>query len=131
MEKDFDNWNELKKLINQRENFPTFRQGEIWWTHIGLNVGFESDGKNEKYHRPVLIIKKFNKQLFLAVPLTTQIKVNPYYYKISFEKNKIERCAILSQIKMLDAKRLDRKIGKMTPKEFGVLRSKVSEMIGK
>jgi mRNA interferase MazF len=123
VEKDFNNWNDLKIKLDQRQNAPTFRQREIWWCHIGLNIGDEENGKSDNYHRPILIIKKFNKRIFLAVPLTTQIKDNLYYHKIGFQ-NKIQ-CAMLSQIRILDAKRLDRKMGKLTSKEFEKLKENI------
>ena len=83
MQKNFNQWSELKKDLDLREKLPTFKQREIWWCHLGLNIGDEENGKNEKYHRPVLVLKKFNNRLFLGVPLTTQIKENPYYHKLS------------------------------------------------
>ncbi len=116
MQKDFNNWNNLKQKLDNKNNIAVFKQREIWWCHIGLNIGDEENGKSENYHRPVLIIKKFNKKIFLGVPLTTQIKENPYYHKMSF-RDKIQ-CAMSSQIRILDAKRLDRKMGKLTSEEF-------------
>ena len=123
MDKDFNKWNELKVRLDQKEKVPTFKQREIWWSHIGINIGDEENGKSENYHRPILIIKKFNKKIFLGVPLTTKIKDNPYYHKISF-KDKIQ-CAMSSQIRIMDAKRLDRKMGKLTSDEFEKLKNDI------
>ncbi|MBU6339047.1 MAG: type II toxin-antitoxin system PemK/MazF family toxin, partial [Rickettsiales bacterium] len=64
---------------------------------------------------------------FLGIPLTTQIKDNPYYHQIIFQ-NKTQ-CAMLSQIKILDAKRLDRKMGKLTSEEFEKLKEDLSKKI--
>lgn len=125
MEKDFNKWNELKIKLDQKEKFPTFKQREIWWCHIGINIGDEENGKSCNYHRPILIIKKFNKKIFLGIPLTTQIKDNPYYHKIIFKSK--TQCAMLSQIKVLDVKRLDRKMGKLTSEEFQRAKEALSE----
>ena len=38
---------------------------------MGVNVGHAMDGKNQFYHRPVLIVRKFNPHLFFGVPLTS------------------------------------------------------------
>jgi mRNA-degrading endonuclease toxin of MazEF toxin-antitoxin module len=128
MEKNFDQWNELKQRLDKKEKrLPTFKEREIWWCHLGLNIGDEENGKNEKYHRPVLIIRKFNNNLFLAVPLTTQVKEKPYYYKILI-KNK-EQCAMISQLRILASKRLDRRMGKITTEEFISLKKAVREKI--
>ena len=58
MKKDFDNWNNIKKKLDKREKYPSFKEREIWWTNIGLNVGDEECGKGEKSVRPILIVKK-------------------------------------------------------------------------
>jgi mRNA-degrading endonuclease toxin of MazEF toxin-antitoxin module len=127
MEKDFDSWNQLKKDLDLKSKLPTFKQREIWWCHIGINIGDEENGKNIHYHRPILIIKKFNKKIFLGVPLTTQIKENPYYHKFNFQ-SKIQ-CAMLSQVRIFDVKRLDRKMGKLTSEEFDNLKKDMSKKI--
>ncbi len=43
MEKDFDKWNNQKKIINLRSNNTDFfyHEREVWWCAIGVNVGFE------------------------------------------------------------------------------------------
>lgn len=40
MEKDFDNWNELKKKIENYNRAPV-KLGEVYWARLGLNVGVE------------------------------------------------------------------------------------------
>jgi mRNA-degrading endonuclease toxin of MazEF toxin-antitoxin module len=124
MEKNFNNWNLLKQKLDQRKTLPSFEEKEIWWCHLGLNVGDEENGKGDSYHRPVLIIKKFNNRLFSAVPLTTQIKEKHYYRKIVFKER--EQCVILSQFRVLDSKRLDRKMGKLSKKQYKEIREILS-----
>ena len=75
MQKDFDGWNTRKKSINERDTKDVyFYEREIWWCSLGANVGFEQDGTDEFFERPVVIIKKYNPQIFLAVPLSTTSK---------------------------------------------------------
>lgn len=116
MEKDFDEWNKVKKRTHGSEHFPLFREREIWWCKIGLNVGNEEDGKNQNFLRPVLIVRKFNSRFFIGIPLTTQVKDNPYYTKIIFDNNEI--CAMISQIKSLSCKRLTDKMGILNKNQF-------------
>lgn len=49
MQKDFDKWNELKKKIDAKEEETRlfFRDGEVWWVSLGVNIGFEMNGKDE------------------------------------------------------------------------------------
>ena len=57
MKKDFDNWNNLKKKLDNRGKYPTFKEGGIWWVNIGMNIGNEQCGKSSLFSRPVLILK--------------------------------------------------------------------------
>jgi len=58
MQKDFDQWNEKKKQIDAKENRLFFYQREIWWVNLGLNIGYEQNGKGIEYTRPVIIAGK-------------------------------------------------------------------------
>lgn len=98
--KDFDSWNEKKKDCNNSENKPPlFKERDIWWLSIGVNIGFEEDGKHEKFIRPVLVIKKFNRELFFGIPLSTKLKDNKYYYPITVKGKTVS--VLLSQAKVL------------------------------
>lgn len=110
MTKDFDTWNALKKEIDS-ENTRIVHEWEIWWCSLGLNIGHEQDGKNQKYERPVLIIKKFNNSVVWTVPLSTKIKEWVYY--VTIEHEWIEYSCILSQLRLTSTKRLSRYIRKV------------------
>ncbi len=60
MEKNFDSWNTKKKEIDTSVSNEKiyFREGDIWWCTIGINVGAESNGKGFEFRRPVLVYKK-------------------------------------------------------------------------
>jgi len=117
LDKGFDEWNEKKKMINLkiRDILPNKKQ--VWWLTIGLNVGAEEDGKSGEFERPVLVIKVFNRQCFLGIPITSANKNRKkYYFPISYNKNKY--FLILSQIRLFSSKRLSRKIYKIGSQEF-------------
>jgi mRNA interferase MazF len=59
--------------------------------------------------RPVLVFKKFNNNIFWAIPLSTKNKMNKYYVKILLKDEEVS--AMISQLRVLDSKRLDLKIG--------------------
>lgn len=110
MKRDFTKWHKKKENIDNKDERVYFHEREIWWCSIGANVGYEQDGKGEKFARPVLVFKKFNKEIFWAIPVSTTIKTGKFYYSIDIGDN-IKRCVILSQIRLLDGKRLLDKIG--------------------
>ncbi|HLP46272.1 MAG TPA: type II toxin-antitoxin system PemK/MazF family toxin [Candidatus Kapabacteria bacterium] len=80
MDKDYCRWNIFKEKLNKRKEIY-FRKGEIWWCALGINVGYEQDGKNKNFERPVLVLRKINRHLALVLPLSSKIKDHPYYYR--------------------------------------------------
>jgi mRNA interferase MazF len=129
MQKDFDNWNKKKKEINSKKTQENlfFYQREVWWCSIGVNVGVESDGKNESFERPVLIIKKFNGEMFWGLPTTSIKKVSPHYFKISHENG--VSWVHLSQLKILSTKRMLRKVGMISESEFKIVLDRIRDYI--
>lgn len=124
MEKDYNDWNNLKKTI-AKVNRTFFDKGEVWFATLGKNIGDEEDGKNINFERPILILRKFNNNIFIAVPLTSQNKDGKYYKKIvSFDST-----VILSQVRLLDSKRLLRKIGKVEAVELKEIKKLVGKII--
>lgn len=111
MEKDFDVWNEIKKKIEisspDKELFP--QSGEVWMCVIGRNIGFEQNGAGNNFSRPVLVIKKFNNQMFWSAPLSTKQKQYDFYYNFTDPDNR-NVSAILAQMKLVSIKRFKRKI---------------------
>lgn len=55
----FIKWAKLKFRIHASNeiNFY-FKEREIWWCLLGMNVGHEQDGKNENFESPVSVLKK-------------------------------------------------------------------------
>lgn len=128
MKKDYHIWTPEKEKINNAENpRPGFHEREIWYCHLGENIGFEQDGKGDLFLRPVIILRKFNNEIFWAVPLTSAIKKSKYYFVVHF--NTTSSSAILSQIRLIDAKRLSYKIGDVGKEEFSELKKKLKDLI--
>jgi len=119
--KDFSVWHKVKTKIDNFDKRLFFQIREVWWCSMGFNVGFEQDGKGEKYSRPVVVFKKFNNEVFLALPLSTKGKSTKFYFPIDLGDG-LDRYAILSQIRLIDAKRLIDKIGVVSEKDFAELK---------
>lgn len=129
MKEEFDLWNKVKKDINIKDFGPFFKERDIFYLNVGKNIGFEEDGKGDNFLRPVLVFKKFNNFIFLGIPLTSKNKNNKkFYFKFSFSLN-IVSYAILSQIRLFDYKRLERKCGVMNIIDFVEIKKTFIEMI--
>lgn len=128
--KDFDTWNELKKKIDTHpqgpDKFP--KEGEVWMSNLGTNIGFEQNGSGDNFSRPVLIIKKFNNHMFWAVPLSTKQKSFDFYFNY-IDPNNQKVSAILAQMKLISIKRLKRKLYDMTSEDLSNLKEKLRSFI--
>jgi mRNA interferase MazF len=137
---DFVRWIKVKVRIHLNENLLSFKQRDIWWANIGLNVGHEQNGKNDEYERPVLVLRKFGQNIFWAIPMTSKeinsnyrmkIKYKEYYRNITgdlLEEEK-EGNLILNQLRTISNKRLIRKMGVIAEADFDVVRDRVKSII--
>lgn len=125
--KDYKKWHNIKAQINNAIKRPYFHEREIWFCHLGENVGFEEDGRGDNYFRPVIVFRKFNNEVFWAIPLTRTERMNKYYFEFSFGK-KNKSIAILSQMRLIDAKRLSYMIGNITQEDFFILKEKLKNL---
>jgi hypothetical protein len=108
-------WNTLKQKIHfwkNKEKYP--KAWEIWNIYNGLNIGYESKWKWNKFERPFLVIKKIW-IMFLCISMTTKWKNNnKFYFKLNnkyFDKNSY---ITLSQWRCIDNRRFIKKIWKIS-----------------
>ena len=102
--KKFDEWNEVKKDTDYNTRIIGIKPREIFWAKIGENVGYEQNGKGDNFARPVLIIKKLTKELFLGIPLTSSIRedsdyFHPFVYHNS-ANGEVKNTALILQMKV-------------------------------
>jgi len=124
----FDNWNELKKDLHFKGKRKYFKQGEIYFMSIGQNIGYEIIGKKKNFLRPVLIFRKFNKDTFLGIPLTSKQKNGSYFFEFSYKKDKIST-ALITQMRVFDSKRIVYYSGKINKEIFSKLENRVAEVL--
>jgi mRNA interferase MazF len=110
------NWTKATISLYGKRSEPTFKEGEIWWCSIGMNIGIEIFGKGKSFSRPVVVFKKIAKNSFLGLPLTTQLKEGSWYVPVSY--GGITCRAILSQARVFDRKRLIKIMGTLSRKNF-------------
>lgn len=127
-DKDYSTWHLEKTDVQSNKVRPFFHEREVWFCTMGANIGFEQDGRGEKFLRPVVIIKKFNNEVLWAVPLTTKGKMGKYYFTFNLDAVTIST-AILSQLRLVDSKRLQYKIGNIAESDFKELKTKLRQLL--
>ena len=126
--KDFDKWNTQKRIIHNSGTNKFYRTREIWWCSLGINVGFEQDGSGNCKMRPVLVLKGLSRNTCFAIPLTTSSKKHPMRFFLGVINNK-PTTAIISQMRIIDTKRLVRKIGDVDKGKFEEIKKAVKDLI--
>ena len=127
----FGRWCKIKKNLTKRKA-PNFNERDVFMCYLGKNIGHEESGdeRGEKpeFLRAVLVLKKFNNEYFLGLPLTRKCREGKFYY--NFEFNGEKSTVLLSQIRGLDSKRLKYRMGRVSRSEFKKIKSKLGELIG-
>ena len=128
--KDFDIWNLQKQNIENHDKKFLFKERDIIFIKMGKNIGYEKNGKGLEFIRPVVVVRKFNKNIFWGMPLTSKplVHKNKYYMSLG-EVRGTSNWAILSQGRSFDIKRAKHKIGMLDKKIFEKLKQKTKEIL--
>ncbi|MCX6051186.1 MAG: type II toxin-antitoxin system PemK/MazF family toxin [Campylobacterales bacterium] len=125
--KDFDKWNELKKELEAKKKIVVPKEREVYWASIGENIGFEQNGKGNIFSRPVLIVKRFSKNMFFGIPLSTQIKEGNFFYTFTFLEQHSN--ALLVQGRIFDTKRLENRLGMIDKSDFENIKKSLRDLL--
>lgn len=128
MEKDFQPWCKKKRDIHESTSCPLFKEREVWWCSVGTNVQHEIDGKGVEFSRPVLIVRRYNSDTFLGLPITSKAKSNYWVVPIGEHGVKMQN-GIASQVRTLSAARLTRRLFTITDPNFQVLKAALREKL--
>ena len=126
--KDFQAWTAGKEAHEAASPPPYFKEREVWWAALGVNIGYEEDGKGPDFSRPVLIVRKFG-SLFYAVPLSTTDRRGPFYHPFAYRPGRGESVALLSQLRALDSRRLLHKDGTVSQADFEAIRAALAALL--
>ncbi len=120
--KEYDEWNTIKKHLNDTHRKVFAHDREIWWCSLGINIGTETDGKHENFNRPVLILKRFTEDMILVAPITSRIISNRFHIPISINSGKHKSSGKWAEIREISPKRLMRKIDTLPNSVFKVVK---------
>lgn len=125
----FNCWNFLKKKINLISNNDLyFKERDVRIATLGINIGTEQNGDDKFFNRPVLILRKINKDSLIVLPLSSVQKNSYFYYNFTDPLNK-NVSIILAQVKFISSKRLKRKLYRLDEKEFQKVKNRFAKVI--
>jgi mRNA interferase MazF len=127
-QQNLEKWNTLKQITEENSKKVYFKERDIFWLKVGENIGFEQNGKGNKFQRPVLVVKKYTNDMFLGIPLSTTPRDGSFFFQFSFKDNDVST-ALLVQQKLFSSKRCIKKIGKINKEDFKKLKQKLYDLI--
>lgn len=127
MEKDFNKWNEQKKRLEGINQKFLFKQGEVWWCAVGVNVADESCGKGDVFGRPVLVLKKLSSKNYIGVPLSTKRKTGTWFVDVRVHGEVVS--ALLYQVRMFSVNRFQRRLTTLDVDDFSLVKEKLEALL--
>ena len=121
MEKNLDLWNAEKKRVQQQTVERHYNERDIWWCTLGINIGSEEDGTGKGYQRPVLILRGVSRNSCFITPLSTSQKKHRFRIPIGLLRGR-QAVVLISQLRLIDTKRLVDKIGILDQGTFAKIR---------
>ena len=88
------------------------------------------DGQNDRFSRPVIVLRKHSERCFTGIPLTSKRHKGSWYVSFVFQ-NRIQT-AVLVQARLMDAARVYSRMGELSKKDYMlILKAYVSFIKGK
>ena len=122
---DFKKWHDIKSDLSNKKSRVVFKESDIWWCSLGVNLGEEAYGKGSFFRRPVLVFRKLSSNSFLGLPLTSKVKNGSWYVPIIVHQK--NNWVMLNQARIIGKKRLSNKIVTLSSDDFEVIRLKFIE----
>ena len=119
MKKLFNEWFPVKSFLDTEKKRPLFNEGEVWMSNIGVNIGYEVNGKNTKgsdFLRPIFILRKLSHHTFIGIPLSGKEKIGDWFFPLSI--NGRSGVLLFNQVQHSDAKRLKYRMERIDEKKI-------------
>ena len=83
--KHFESWFKIKPQLDGLISYPKFQEGDVWWCHLGENVGHEECGKGSKFLRPIIVLKNLITEYFLVFLQVLNLKI-PHFIDLLWSR---------------------------------------------
>ena len=106
------------------------KKGDIYLINLSLGVGHEQYG-----FRPAVLLSKVIAGMVIVIPLTTNLEALRFPYTLSIlgsSINKLEKnsVALVFQIKSVDKRRINKKIGHLDSQDLAKLEKTLKDLLG-
>lgn len=113
-------WADVKAGLNTTSDERIFSEGDVYWAAVGENIGVEINGKNSRYSRPVVILRKLSPKGFIGVPLTSRGHSGSWYIPFEFQGRAEYAC--VHQMRSMSTKRLYERMGRLSDEDLRRIR---------
>lgn len=127
-EQDFDDWHIVKKRLHWQARMPIFKEREVWWAAVGVNIGVETYGKGRLKTRPVIVVRKVSRHGGIIIPLTTRPQTRDMYHHLDWGDG--SRWAMMHETRALSVYRLQRRIVTLPEVDFVDLQNAFRDWLG-
>jgi mRNA-degrading endonuclease toxin of MazEF toxin-antitoxin module len=128
MKEQYETWNKEKQKLNEHKRKLLFKEGEIWWCSVGVNIGEEVYGKGTHFRRPVVILKKLAQNSCVVMPTSTKEKEGTWYFPITVNEKK--RFVLMNQIRFISANRFSSRESVLPEEQFLALKKSAARLLG-
>jgi mRNA-degrading endonuclease toxin of MazEF toxin-antitoxin module len=127
---DFDAWNIQKQAIHAAARWPIFREGQVWWCALGVNVGSEVYGKGPQRTRPVIVLRKLSRESCIVVPVTSvqPTRLSDWYHPMRWAGR--DQWAMPHQVRMVSAGRFGSRMVDLPESDFRALKAAFRAFMG-
>lgn len=125
--KNYSDWFKVKNKLDQNSK-KFYHEREVWWCYFGCNVGSEQNGGGRYFERPILILRGISKDVFVSLALSTVSKESNHYIDIG-RIGGVQSYAIISQIRLIDTRRLSNKICRIDKETFELIAKSTKDLI--
>lgn len=122
-------WYQLHNLSPQKSHARVLER-DVWWCLFDMHSGEFHGGRGEYFSRPVIIMKKRARGVFLVLPLTTDTYSHYSTHSVSVEiGDGVKRKALLAQTSLIDVQCLRNKFAIIPRKQFQMLKKSLASFV--
>lgn len=119
-------WDDTEEFIVENDKTPKVEEGEIWWCFMDSRFDLEASVR-EPNIRPVLVYRKLDRFLFLAMRISSEKQLDDHWHVPLFLDGK-EQAVLVDDFFTTDVTKLGKYIGKLSEENLKKVRDMLKEI---